>query len=283
MGPVTRLLRLLLVFALLSAMGAAILAAPGSASGARQPRVVDGTPASNSQWPFIAALVTRGMDAVDGQFCGGSVIAPILVLTAAHCVEGTGPSDIDVVTGRARLSDDGAGQRIAVSAIRVDPRYDPNTQRHDAALLVLAQPTSAPPISIAPANDRQLIAPGAPLAVAGWGDIDSAGDSPDVLHAGALKAIATRVCANAWGSTGIGALLFCAGSRRGHRTDTCGGDSGGPLISRRGITRLVGIVAFGGDVCGDPSAPGVYVRASAEAAWIIKTLTLAPVTRSRVN
>src|SRR5258708_11157821 len=237
MGPITRLLRPLLVFALFSALGAAMVAAPGSANGARRPRVVDGTPASNSQWPFIAALVTHGMDAVDGQFCGGGVIARFVVLTAAHCVEGSGPGDIDVVTGRTRLSDGGTGQQIAVRAIRVDPSYDPNSQRHDAALLVLAQLTSAPPISIAPLNDRELIAPGAPLAVAGWGDIDSAGDSPDGLHAGALKAIATRVCAKAWGSAGIGPLLFCAGSPRGHRTDACGGDSGGPLGSPRGTAR----------------------------------------------
>ncbi len=188
----TRLLRPALVFALLSALGAATLTAPGSASGAKRPRVVDGTPASNSQWPFIAALVTHSMDAVDGQFCGGSVIAPRVVLTAAHCVQGSGPGDIDVVTGRTRLSDDQAGQRIAVGAFRIDPRYDPKTQRHDAAILVLEAPTSAPPISIASANDRRLTAPGAPLAVAGWGDIDAAGDSPDVLHAGALQAISTR-------------------------------------------------------------------------------------------
>jgi secreted trypsin-like serine protease len=192
MGTVTRLLRRWLALALCSGLGAAMLAVPGAARGATQPRVVDGAPASISQWPFIAALVTHGVDAVDGQFCGGSVIAPTVVLTAAHCVEGSGPGDIDVVTGLARLNDDGAGQRIAVVATSVDPGYDPNTQRHDAALLVLAQPTSAPPISIA-ANDRGLIVPGAPLAVAGWGDIDSAGDAPNVLHAGALKAIATRV------------------------------------------------------------------------------------------
>ncbi len=66
-------------------------------------------------------------------------------------------------------------------------------------------------------------------------------------------------------------------------TDACGGDSGGPLVSRGTTTSLVGIVAFGGDVCGDPRAPGVYARASAEVPWILKTLGLAPAIRGQAG
>ena len=258
----------------LCGLSIAVLLALPSGSSARQPHVVDGRPASIAHWPFIAALVTHGDAAADGQFCGGSVIAPSLVLTAAHCMDGFGPGDVDVVTGRASLSDDSAGQRTTVAAIRIDPSYDPKTQHHDAALLLLSQPTSAPPISLARLIDGGQTAPGAPLLVAGWGATDPAGNNPsDDLYAGAVKALATRRCADAYGSYVTGRLMVCAGSRRGHRTDACEGDSGGPLVSTlRGTPRLVGIVAFGGDVCADPGSPGVYTRAGIEIPWILRTL-----------
>ena len=89
-----------------------LIAAPAGA--ALGPRVLAGSQATSAQWPFIAALVQHGRSAFDGQFCGGSVIAPTVVLTAAHCVTGSSAGSIDVVTGRAQLSASQLGQRLAV-------------------------------------------------------------------------------------------------------------------------------------------------------------------------
>jgi secreted trypsin-like serine protease len=258
-------------------LAASLAAAPVPAGAVRIRRVIDGVPASGSQWPFVAALVQRGAPAFDGQFCGGSVIAPSVVVTAAHCVEGSGAGDIEVVTGRMRLSDENAGQRTAVRAIRVDPKYDAGSDHHDAALLLLAQPTTAPSVALAGSTDRRLIAPGAALAVAGWGLVDNSGDSPDDLRTGSIQALAISDCSDAYGSDVVASLMVCAGSPPGGKPDSCAGDSGGPLVSHAsGATQLVGLVAFGGSVCGDPSAPGVYTRVSAEVPWILQTLGVTP-------
>src|SRR4051794_41504835 len=121
----------------------------------------------------MAALVQHNANAYDGQFCGGAVIAPDRIVTAAHCVEGASPGDIDVVTGRYRLSDSG-GERSTVTAIDREPKWNTNGNGHDVAVLRLATPTTVPPVAVAGPNDTSLIATGAVLAVAGWGLVNQA-------------------------------------------------------------------------------------------------------------
>jgi secreted trypsin-like serine protease len=269
--------RVLVVLAAVSACMAYVAAPAGAVF---RPQVLGGAQATMARWPFIAALVQHNQNAFDGQFCGGSVIAPSVVLTAAHCVSGSSPSSTDVVTGRAQLSSN-TGQRLGIRAIVVDPSYNANTEHHDAALLLLSSPTRSPAVGLAGTSDGPLLTPGAPLSVAGWGLLDNNGDAPDLLHAATIEALRTGNCQNAYGSDVAPSLMVCAGIPRAGAADACQGDSGGPLVSAGGgQTQLVGIVAFGGERCGDPSAPGVYTRVSAELPWITRALSV-PVTRGR--
>ena len=259
-----------------------LIAAPAGA--ALGPRVLAGSQATSAQWPFIAALVQHGRSAFDGQFCGGSVIAPTVVLTAAHCVTGSSAGSIDVVTGRAQLSASQLGQRLAVRSITVDPSYNANTEHHDAAVLRLASPTRAPAVSFAGSADPALLTPGSPLSVAGWGLLDNNGDAPDLLHAATIQALRIGSCQDAYGSDVSASLMICAGTPVTGTPDACQGDSGGPLVSGAGgAARLVGLVAFGGERCGDPSAPGVYTRVSAELPWIARVLGAHPAHAARAH
>ena len=134
------------------AAGSAALAGPATAvdtpSGHVGPRIIGGTPALAGDWPSIAALLTKSEDnAFFAQFCGGTLIAPRVVLTAAHCVvtnAGVVSADsLDVTVGALDLRVTTRAERIAVSEITVHPDYDPRFHDDDVALLTLAQASTA--------------------------------------------------------------------------------------------------------------------------------------------
>ena len=129
---------------------ALLLGAAATADAVMTTRVVGGQPASTAQVPSIAALVESGAPADRGQFCGGTVIAARTVLTAAHCVEDATAAGVEVVTGRATLSDERSGQRSRV--VRIDIHPDWRSRFTDAALLHLAAPVSAPAMALSAAR-----------------------------------------------------------------------------------------------------------------------------------
>src|ERR671914_2244611 len=132
--------------------------------------VVGGSEATPGAYPWMLALVDAPLaDANEGQFCGAALIAPTMALTAAHCVEDASARDVHVVTGRHRLSDSGAGQRIPVAAIASHPQVDLERLRNDVALLRLASPAAGAPVRLLAPRDEALLAPGATARALGWG------------------------------------------------------------------------------------------------------------------
>lgn len=241
-------------------------AAPASAVVQRDVKVLSGTVAAPGQFPWMAAIVDGGArDASGGQFCGGTVIAPRVVLTAAHCLPGRRPGELDVVIGRTRLSRDD-GERLDVTALRVHPEYDPQAQTNDIALLQLASPTAAPAAVVPPAPDEAAATqPSARVVVAGWGATSEGGRGSDDLQFVRLTMRSARTCDRRY--DGVSATTqLCAGGAKDQ--DSCQGDSGGPLFVGEGdAARLLGIVSYG-EGCGRAGVPGVYTRVSGYAGWL---------------
>ena len=227
---------------LLAAGAAAGLAASPPASA-----VVGGTAASEGEYAFTASLQDG-----DFAFCGGSVIAPSWVLTAAHCVPDGKAAGLSVVVGTIDNSN-GSGQRLPVEQVLVHPSYDPDATTHDAALLRLAGTTSVTPIALATAADDDLEADGTPVTVTGWGDqTPIAGGG--LLTTNRLREVDLRVVeddsCSVDGPTGVCAEALLK--------DSCQGDSGGPLFATKGGRPVqIGIVSYGLG-CGVPEFPGVY-------------------------
>ncbi|HEX7166130.1 MAG TPA: serine protease [Acidimicrobiales bacterium] len=227
--------------------------------------IVGGSAAPDGAYAFMASL----QDGTGFAFCGGSVIAPGWVLTAAHCVVDGDASDLYVVTGRTDLGDTSTGQRIKVRSVRVHPSYENTT--HDAALLELSSPTSSPAIRLAAAADDALEADGTPVKVTGWGDqLPTLGlFSTNQLQEVDLEVVGDAEC----GQTNFGfddATGVCAGALL---KDSCQGDSGGPLFATTGTGRVqIGIVSYGTS-CAIPRFPGVYseVNNTAIRSWISST------------
>jgi len=215
--------------------------------------------------PWMVALVEDGYDASESQFCGGTLIAPQWVLTAAHCIEDTVASEMDVVIGRHELSSN-QGERIDVDRLVPHPQY---SEFHDIALIHLVRPaTAGQVIDLVTAVNEQLDDAPATAHMSGWGIIPERGDefSPDGLHGVDIPIVTQSQCRAAYGED-IDGTVLCAGLEQGG-ADSCSGDSGGPLVvPNGGGWALAGVVSWG-DGCGLPGKYGVYTRVASYDAWI---------------
>lgn len=241
------------------AMGAlAVVAATGPAQAASDDpgtRVVGGSPAGESDYPWAVHL---------SMGCGGSLITDQVVLTAAHCVDGTGENgDITAQHGSVGL-DDPDIQEYQSTYVHQSETYA-GDGKGDWALVKLAEPVAdAVTVPLAETPDLDV---GPQFQILGWGDTEegSGQGSNELLHAG-VGYIDDETCAKGEGQAYAdfdpeGEL--CAGNWEEGGTDTCQGDSGGPMVNKNaeGEWVQVGVVSYG-EGCARPHAPGVYTQVS---------------------
>ncbi|MCA9867615.1 MAG: trypsin-like serine protease [Anaerolineae bacterium] len=271
---VARAMALMILLATVTA-----LMATGARAESDAPAIVGGQEADPGEWPWQVALVSKGIDPGNGQFCGGALIDERWVLTAAHCVDTATTNSLDIVAGIHDLVTVDAGAvRVALSQIIVHPGWNDSTKDNDIALLKLAQPiaerarsATALPIAyskLPPASVGALV--GVDATVTGWGNRSSSGqDFPARLHEVVVPIISNVDCHNAYGN--LTDNMLCAGLAQGGK-DSCQGDSGGPLVVADGPNwQQAGIVSFGIG-CALPGYPGVYTRVSRYLDWIASNI-----------
>ncbi|WP_415949262.1 S1 family peptidase [Streptomyces sp. KLOTTS4A1] len=258
-------------FTAAAALAAAALTAPLAipVPAAADGVIIGGSPVNVSDSPWTVALASRdrfgGTRA--GQFCGGAVVAPSVVLTAAHCVSaevlGTRPGDVGdlkVIAGRTDLRSL-AGREVAVREAWVNEEYDPVTNGGDVAVVRLDEPLPESYVIPMAGPGDPAYEPGTGAQVYGWGDITGRGDYSAVLRAARVQVLPDATCEAAYPGSAEGtylrSVMLCAGEAVGGR-DACQGDSGGPLVAEG---RLIGLVSWGRG-CGLPGSPGVYTRIS---------------------
>ncbi|XP_020859707.1 kallikrein-8 [Phascolarctos cinereus] len=225
---------------------------------AEDSRVLGAQPCEPHSQPWQAGLF-QGVRFL----CGGVLVAPQWVLTAAHCQK----PKFTVHLGQHSLQNpDGSEQKIEVARSIPHPCHnESNRNSHDLMLLRLRKPASVndqvKPIGL-PSRCPQ---PNQKCTVSGWGTTTSPRENfPDTLHCGDLYIWSQDLCEQAYPGK-ISDGMVCAGDSNG--VDTCQGDSGGPLVCQ-GV--LQGITSWGADPCGRADKPGVYTSVCRYTEWIKK-------------
>ncbi|KAM6923284.1 plasminogen activator, urokinase a [Lycodopsis pacificus] len=248
----------------------------GERSEQRMHKIVGGSFTPIESNPWVAALFHQR----SGFFCGGSLIAPCWVLTAAHCFsdgEETNIKHLNVYLGKTAINDTDADreQRFTVEKLIIHQHYSDSNNNNDIALLKIksrnggcaVRSASARTVCLPPAH-TQLPA-GFQCSVAGFGmEKYMALRYSQLLKQAKVKLLSQADCTS---QSGYGGLLtenmICAASPD-WSTDACKGDSGGPLVcGAAGRMFLFGVVSWG-DGCASRNKPGVYTQVTNYNMWI---------------
>ncbi|KAJ8672539.1 hypothetical protein QAD02_003798 [Eretmocerus hayati] len=212
--------------------------------------VVKGDEVQTSDYPFVVSLQSANFK----HCCGGSIIAPYLILTAAHCLwlAKCHITQVQVPSDEVPLS-----RNYQIMYRIPHPKYDNEMHVNDIALLVLnRRVTKGQTVDLLGKNWR--VKPGSVSYALGWGKTEFRFESKELRRAD-LPVIPESNCWKYYKTPGF---WICTDSRY---KDVCHGDSGGPLMVER---YQVGVISMGkGCLSGMPT---VFTNVGAYRKWIDK-------------
>uniref|UniRef100_A0A8C3NLC8 Uncharacterized protein n=1 Tax=Geospiza parvula TaxID=87175 RepID=A0A8C3NLC8_GEOPR len=228
-------------------------------------QIIGGRKADAHSRPYMAYLeIKNGRNTTA---CGGFLIRPDAVLSAAHCMDKKGTVKVTVTLGAHNIRrQERSQQKIRAGKWVIHPQYSRKDGKNDIVLLKLKKKAeineNVQCISIAKENERVRV--GDLCTVSGWGWTSKAGDMSDVLMEVALKVQYAEICEQLSNNFQCQSMI-CVGDEEEEKA-TYKGDSGGPLVCNK---KAHGIVSHGYEDC---LFPEIFTRISHFEPWIQKQL-----------
>jgi len=246
---------------------------------AQDARIINGKTAYKDEWPWqVSIYYNRNF------LCGGSIISPEWILTAAHCVDGFDYANYQIVLGDYNRDDvDGDEQVYRAQQAFHHPNWMlPSQLNNDVALIQLDRPARfdnhVQPICLPDSDEIPLI--GTKCYVTGWGQhvVAKAGPPAVILHQAVLPIVSNQECYNLnTANLGIQVTnkMICAGNGPEGTKSGCHGDSGGPFVCQEdnGRWTLQGSVSWGSGFCDTSEAYSVFARTSQFKNWIEESIS----------
>ncbi|XP_067394678.1 urokinase-type plasminogen activator isoform X2 [Emydura macquarii macquarii] len=253
----------------------------GQRSSTKNFKIVSGSIAAIESQPWIATIFYYSRRTTKNFFvCGGSLIDPCWVLTAAHCFSqmDKDSSGYTVILGKSKLDDtDDKEQTFQVERIITHDGYSDETggYNNDIALMRIKSASGRCAVesdyvkTICLPPENLVMRDNSQCEVSGYGKEDNL----DIYYSQILKSANVNVISQSlcrdeyYDQNKVNDNMICAGDVQ-WKTDACKGDSGGPLVcEHNGRMSLYGIVSWG-EGCAKENRPGVYTRVTRYLSWI---------------
>ncbi|KAI4459981.1 serine protease-related [Holotrichia oblita] len=246
----------------------------------------DSANAEFAEFPWTVLILHKEIESNKSVYkCGGSLIHPRVILTAAHCIneESNGYWIIRAGEWNTKMEDEPLPhQDRLVEDVILHPEYNPDSLKNDVALLYLSEPFKlAGNIKIICLPRSNWEVERIKCIAAGWGkNAFKKGKHSTILKKIEIPLVPKNDCVKLLRQTRLGKYynlhqsFICAGGELNR--DTCKGDGGSPLVcpisKQNGRYFQAGIVSWGIG-CGENNTPGVYVNVALFITWIDSELS----------